>query len=217
MSISKDTPRRCRQSGYTILMVVFLVATILILATAVAPNLLTLGRRERETETIWRGEQYKRAIGLYFRKFGKYPTKVEDLTAETNGVRFLRHAFTEPLNKEDGSWRFIYVGPSGELIGSLRRTSLLQNVQSAPPPSGTLAGASAQNSMESQPRPLEGSVIGGNIVGVASKIKESSLRVYDGGDRYELWEFIWSSQNGQILQPPTPVQATPGTTQPPPA
>jgi len=71
--------------------------------------------------------------------------------------------------------------------------------------------------MESQPRPLEGSVIGGNIVGVASKIKESSLRIYDGGDRYELWEFIWSSQNGQILQPPTPVQATPGTTQPPPA
>ena len=31
---------------------------------------------------VWRGEQYERAIGLYYRKFGKYPTKVEDLTRD---------------------------------------------------------------------------------------------------------------------------------------
>src|SRR5882762_10509700 len=213
MSISKDTPRRCRQSGYTILMVVFLVATILILATAVAPNLLTLGRRERETETIWRGEQYKRAIGLYFRKFGKYPTKVEDLTAETNGVRFLRQAFTEPMNKDDGSWRFIYVGPSGQLVGSLRRTSLLQALITTPTlpggpgtnpnsPFGTPSqtGQNLGQAPQSQPQPLEGAVIGGNIIGVASKVKQDSLRVYEGGDRYELWEFIWSPQQ-QIAIP----------------
>ena len=52
---------------------------------AVSPKLLTQGRREREEETVWRGEQYKRAIGLYFRKFGCYPTKVDDLAKQTNG------------------------------------------------------------------------------------------------------------------------------------
>src|SRR5437016_4793177 len=106
--------RRCGQSGYSLLMVIFLVATMLIFAVVAAPNLLTEGRRERETETVWRGEQYERAIGLYFRKFGKYPTKIDDLTKQTNGARFLRQAYTDPMNKDDGSWRFIYVGPNGQ-------------------------------------------------------------------------------------------------------
>ena len=77
-------------------MAVFLVATVLILAAMAAPNVLTQGRRERETELVWRGEQYERAIGLYYRKFGKYPTRVDDLVKQTNGVRFLRQAYTDP-------------------------------------------------------------------------------------------------------------------------
>src|SRR5258708_15317769 len=109
-------------------MVVFMVATMLITAMAVTPNLLTEGRREKEEELVWRGNQYVRAIGLYYRKFGKYPTKVEDLTKETNGVRFLRQAYTDPMNKEDGSWRFIYVGPNGQLLGSVKQTNLLQGL-----------------------------------------------------------------------------------------
>jgi type II secretory pathway pseudopilin PulG len=232
MPISRVPIRFRKQAGYSLLMVVFMVATVLILAAAAAPNLLTEGRREREEETVWRGEQYKRAIGLYFRKFGKYPTRIEDLTNQTNGVRFLRQAYTDPMNKEDGSWRFIYVGPNGQLIGSLRRTSLLQNVVTAPPvpgaspfgmgsqpppPPGATPGAPAPNPLESQPQPLQGAVLGGNIIGVGGKIKKSSLRVYQGGDTYEKWEFIWNpNQLGQgppAIAPGT--QLTPGT--PPPA
>ena len=147
----QSTTRRA-ESGYSLLMVVFLVATSLILSSVVVPNLLTQGRREREAETVWRGQQYERAIGLYFRKFGRYPTKVDDLTRQTNGARFLRKAYTDPMNKDDGSWRFIYVGPNGQLIGSKHSQSLLQSVlgtsaatgisplgglaQPPPPPSG---------------------------------------------------------------------------------
>lgn len=235
---------RHRESGYSLLMVVFMVATVLILASAVVPNLLTQGRREREAETIWRGEQYVRAIGLYYRKFGRYPTKVDDLTKQTNGVRFLRQAYTDPTNKEDGSWRFIYVGPNGQLIGSLRQTSLLQNVLSTPSlpiasltgaggpsnpgvspgmgtnPGGAQGGAPgatgpggqqtgsgmAPNPLQAQPQPLGGAVIGGNIIGVGSKIKQSSLRIYEGGDTYEQWEFIWNqAQQIAIPGPQAPV------------
>jgi hypothetical protein len=228
-------------------MVVFLVATLVVLSSAVVPNILTQGRREREEETIWRGEQYERAIGLYFRKFGKYPTKVDDLTKQTNGVRFLRQAYTDPMNKEDGSWRFIYVGPNGQLIGSLRSTSLMQSAATAfaltgatplgpgaapPPPPGATPGIGAPGasqtgqppgqqtaqqtgnqtggglgpiSLGSQPQPLTGTVIGGNIIGVGSKIKESSLRVYEGGETYEEWEFIWNP----VLQSGIPGQTAP--------
>jgi len=195
---------------------------MLILAATAVPNLLVQGRREREEEMVWRGEQYKRAIGMYFVKFGKYPTKVDDLVKQTNGIRFLRQAYTDPMNKEDGSWRFIYVGPNGQLIGSLRSTSLLQSVlstptmpgatpvgsaaQTPPPPGANTTGAPgapgqtgqqasgslAPNPLASQPQPLQGSVIGGNIIGVGSKVKQSSLRIYQGGDTYEQWEFIWN-------------------------
>jgi type II secretory pathway pseudopilin PulG len=119
-------------------MAVFMVATMLILAAATAPNILTQGRREKEEDMIWRGQQYARAIGLYYRKFGKYPTKVDDLVKETNGVRFLRKPYTDPMNKDDGSWRFIYAGPNNQLIGSLRQVSLLQSALSTPGLTGAL-------------------------------------------------------------------------------
>ena len=206
-------------------MVIFMVATMILLATTAALRIDTQGRRERETELAWRGEQYKRAIGLYFRKFNKYPTKVDDLVKQTNGVRFLRQAYTEPMNKDDGSWRFIYVGPGGQLIGSLRRTSLLQTLITTPTlpggpgasssnPFGTSSQTGQTNGQSPQPQPLQGDVIGGNIVGVASKVKLDSLRVYEGGDTYELWEFIWSPMQqiaipaGQGGQPSAPTGPT---------
>src|ERR1700733_7457665 len=131
--------RRRNEAGFTLLMVVFLVAALIIATAAAVPSILTQGRREKEADMVWRGEQYERAIGLYYRKFGKYPTKVEDLTRETNGVRFLRKAYKDPMNKDDGSWRFIYVGPNGQLIGSLRQTSLLQGALATPTLPGTPA------------------------------------------------------------------------------
>jgi type II secretory pathway pseudopilin PulG len=238
MKPANSTTRRRTQAGYTLLMVVFMVATMIILAAAATPNLLTQGRREKEEDMVWRGEQYERAIGLYYRKFGKYPTKVEDLTRQTNGVRFLRQAYTDPMNKDDGSWRFIYVGPNGQLIGSHRQTSLLQGALAVPglngssalggglqplAPLGATAGgttsanqapgagqpgqqtnpATAANPLESQPQPFQGTVLGGNIIGVGSKIKKPSIRVYLGGDTYQEWEFIWN---------PTGLNAIPGQT-----
>jgi type II secretory pathway pseudopilin PulG len=234
--------RHRTQAGYTLLMVIFLVASMLIFALAAAPNVLTEGRREKEAEMVWRGEQYERAIGLYYKKFGKYPTKIEDLTRETNGVRFLRQAYKDPMNKDDGTWRFIYVGANGQLIGSLRQTSLVQNAlglsnsgtassfggllglgQGQGQNAGTMNGpggaagapgaaggfgatgsqtnsAANPNPLESQPQMLSGDLIGGNIIGVGSKIKKPSLRIYKGGDTYQQWEFIWNPV-GQLAVP----------------
>ena len=234
--------RHRNQAGYTLLMVIFLVASMLIFALAAAPNVLTEGRREKEAEMVWRGEQYERAIGLYYKKFGKYPTKIEDLTRETNGVRFLRQAYKDPMNKDDGTWRFIYVGANGQLIGSLRQTSLVQNAlglsnsgtassfggllglgQGQGQNAGTMNGpggaagapgaaggfgatgsqtnsAANPNPLESQPQMLSGDLIGGNIIGVGSKIKKPSLRIYKGGDTYQQWEFIWNPV-GQLAVP----------------
>jgi hypothetical protein len=56
------------------------------------------------------------------------------------------------------------------------------------------------NPLESQLQPFNGTVMGGNIIGVGSKMKQPSLRIYLGGETYQEWEFIWNP-TGQIALP----------------
>jgi len=101
------------ERGYALLMVVFLVTLLLISVVAVAPNILTEGKREKEKEMVWRGKQYARGVKLYYRKMGRFPTSLDDLTKpKTGSLRFMRQAYKDPMNKEDGAWRLIYVGAS---------------------------------------------------------------------------------------------------------
>jgi type II secretory pathway pseudopilin PulG len=253
MSSANPKIRRGGEEGYTLLLVVFMVATMFIAAAIATPNIITQGRRQKEEEMIWRGNQYARAIGLYYRRFGKFPTKVEDLTNQTNGVRFLRQAYPDPMNKADGSWRFIYLGPSGALVGSNVWISLTQlaaasggaggtgnagaapltgmlgqldnsqSQQGAPGVAGTggpSSSASSSSSGSSQPQPLGGSVVGGNIIGVGSKIDRTALKVYRGQNNYKNWEFIWNPLRTAVPgQPPASVNPPGGgsTNGPPPA
>jgi type II secretory pathway pseudopilin PulG len=120
------TKRPGLERGYALIMVIFLSAVMFIMAAAALPNLLTQGRRQKEEEMIWRGGQYERAVRLYYHKYGRFPQKVEDLAKANNGIRFLRQAYPDPTNKADGTWRMIYVTPAGQLIGSVRYTSLAQ-------------------------------------------------------------------------------------------
>src|SRR5262249_35045488 len=109
------------QSGYAIMLVLLMASLMLIATMVVPPNLLNQGRRRREIEMIWRGKQYTRAIRMFYRKTGKFPTSLEDLTKPKIGnIRFMRQTYKDPMNPKDGEWRLIYVGPAGQLIGSLK-------------------------------------------------------------------------------------------------
>src|SRR5271156_58351 len=114
------------EAGYTLLFAVFLAASMLIMLSIVSLKITTQGQREQEEEMVWRGHQYERGIRRYVQKFGRYPTKIDDMVKATSGVRYMREAYKDPMNKADGSWRFIYVTPAGQLIGSVRYTSLVQ-------------------------------------------------------------------------------------------
>src|SRR5260370_11379138 len=109
------------QQGYALLMVIFMTTMLLILAALAAPNIRTEGQREKEKEMIWRGRQYVRGVKLYYRKMGRFPTSIDDLTKPKVGsLRFLRQAYKDPMNTQDGSWRLIYGCPAGQLICSLK-------------------------------------------------------------------------------------------------
>src|SRR5260221_14058503 len=96
---ARSFARRKGEQGYAILLVLFLATVMLIGAMAVAPNVLTEGRRQREAEMIWRGKHYARGGKLYYRKTGKFPTSMDDLTKPKLGsLRFIRQPYNDPMN-----------------------------------------------------------------------------------------------------------------------
>lgn len=265
ISRRRSKSRKPREQGFALLLVIFLATMLLLLATMAAPDIKTEGQREKEKEMIWRGQQYTRGIKMYYRKLGRFPTSIDDLTKPKVGsLRFMRQAYKDPMNAKDGSWRLIYVGPAGQLIGSLKPQS--QNLQFGQVPAGmgtpvaALAGPNAPNSgfgsvlgqaigqvgslnnpqgqpgtqptsstgfgstsspfssstfsTSSSPTAATGpavsadqstgangdtpipdgdtpTIMGGNIIGVGSKINKKSVMVYDKAKNYRLFEFIW--------------------------
>ena len=119
--------RRPAQRGYAYLMALFMVVTLIIGSQVAMKNIVTEGRREREAEMIWRGQQYVRAIRLYYVKTGHYPSNLDDLKKGLPELHFLRYAaYKDPMKKDDAKWRLIYVNAAGQIIGSVKYATLQQ-------------------------------------------------------------------------------------------
>jgi len=119
--------RRLGQSGYAYFLAFFMITVMIIGSQAVLRNMVTEGRRQREAEMIWRGNQYVRALRLFYRKSGHYPQSMDDLEKGLPGLHFLRSECSkDPLNKADGTWRLIYTNASGQIIGSVRYATMQQ-------------------------------------------------------------------------------------------
>jgi hypothetical protein len=245
------------EHGYALLVVIFLMTLLLISTTVIAPNILTEGRREKEKDMIWRGKQYARGVKLYYRKMGRFPSNLDDLTKPKLGsLRFMRQAYKDPMNKDDGSWRFIYVGPGGQLIGSLKPpqqnltlpqaggigtpASALNGPNAPAQPGGTGQGlggtqpGGAQSgttppgttgtpvsadqgtpgSDQAIPTGDTPTIIGGNIIGVGSKINKSSIIVYEKAKNYRLFEFIWDPSKDNVIGGQPGLQTGTGLGQP---
>jgi len=105
----------------------FMITAMIIGSQVVLRNLAVEGRRERESEMIWRGNQYVRALRLFYRKTGHYPQSMDDLQKGLPELHFLRpECLKDPINKTDGSWRLIYTNASGQIIGSVRYATMQQ-------------------------------------------------------------------------------------------
>jgi type II secretory pathway pseudopilin PulG len=107
--------RRPREGGYILLTLLLLVALMAIFAMGVIIPIKFANQRDQEQEMIHRGVQYTRAIRAYYKKFGRYPTKLEDLD-NTNNLRYLRKHYKDPLNK-NGDFRLLHYGEPGVTLG----------------------------------------------------------------------------------------------------
>ncbi len=96
------------QRGVILLMMLVVLALTIIALSVAAPKMAQMIKRDRETEMIHRGVQYARAIKKFYKKFGRYPTSIEQLE-NTNNIRFLRKRYKDPMSP-DGKWRFVRYG-----------------------------------------------------------------------------------------------------------
>jgi type II secretory pathway pseudopilin PulG len=92
--------RRESQRGYILITLLLFVALLAIGAAAIVPAITFQVKRDREDEMIHRGVQYTRAVRKYFKKFGRYPTRIEDLVT-TNNIHYLRKAYKDPITGKD--------------------------------------------------------------------------------------------------------------------
>jgi type II secretory pathway pseudopilin PulG len=211
--------RRRSQSGYMLLVVLIMLALLMLALTALAPHIAGQIRREREAELMHRGQQYQRAIKRYFRKFGRYPARIEDLESTSN-IRFLRKRYTDPITGKD-DWKLIHPGEAkitpkifgqqagavGAPIGAPLGSPLGGAVGAASAPGGAVgtqptgigsinpaAAAAAASAFggAAGAQTLTRPVLGGGpIIGVSPGSEQQSLKEMDGKDHYNEWEFVY--------------------------
>lgn len=98
----------CRtERGYVLLTLVLFVALLAILSLGWIERVDFQMKRDREEELIHRGVQYSRAVRRFYKKFGRYPTRIEELE-ETNKVRFLRKPYKDPITGKD--FKLLHMG-----------------------------------------------------------------------------------------------------------
>jgi type II secretory pathway pseudopilin PulG len=108
---------RNAESGYALITILFLLGVVAVMLARSLPRDAMNAQRTREEVLIYRGEQYARAVKLYFRAHQRYPETLDDLE-ETDGVRFLRRRYRDPITGDD-QWRLIKMGADGRFEDSL--------------------------------------------------------------------------------------------------
>jgi hypothetical protein len=111
-------------AGFSLAALIFFMTAASIFIAVAVPVYQMQAKREAEEELIFRGGEYTRAIQKYQRKFGVYPTSIDQLVS-TNGLRFLRKAYKDPMTGKD--FRLLLINPDGSLTGSKVFTQNINN------------------------------------------------------------------------------------------
>jgi type II secretory pathway pseudopilin PulG len=166
--------------GYAMVALLVSLGIMSVLMGAALPVWRQAAKREKEAELAWRGEQYARAIGLFQRKYGgAFPPNLDVLVDQ----KFLRRKYKDPMTR-DGDFQILFQGAQaaqrpGQPTGAVVQAGETQN--EAPAAASQPVGGTSRGALGAQ----------GGIVGVTSKSKEQSVRLYKGRGRYNEWQFVY--------------------------
>lgn len=159
-----------------------LLGVMSIMLTVALPVWRQMVKREKEAELVFRGQQYARAIVLFQRKYAnRFPPSIDLLVEQ----RFLRKKYKDPITGDD--------------FQALPASSL--SLTPSSPQSASTPGAPATPTQPVRPGAAGARPAGpfapigaaGGIAGVASKSKEQSIRIFNGRDHYNEWQFTYLS------------------------
>jgi type II secretory pathway pseudopilin PulG len=177
-----------------------------VLMTVAMPTWRQMVRREQESELVFRGQQYVRAIGLFQKQAGPgvLPPNLDTLV---NG-HFLRKKFKDPITNQDFDLLSPTAAAGQQTPGGPGPGAGARGAGAAPgggrgfQTSGAVVGNQIGSAPGAQPTGGRGAV--GGIIGVASKSKAASIRTYNGRTHYNEWQFVF------VQQTQAPGSAVPG-------
>ena len=187
--------------GYAMAALLVGMSVMAVLMSALLPVWSHMATREKEEELIFRGRQYARAIGLFQRKFANTAPPTIDLLVEQ---RFLRKKYKDPITNDD--FQPIYAnqavqGPGGGPTSQRPGQSVSQTAPAQQPLQSGFGttGAGTQ----------------GGVIGVTSKSKGESIKLYNGRSKYNEWAFVYVQTSQRPGQSGVPGQGAPGQQQRP--
>ena len=162
-------------SGYIMVVLLIGMAVSAVWMGALLPAWRQQAIRQKEAELIFRGEQYARAIALYWRKNNQtLPPSLDVLVSQ----RYLRKKYVDPITNTD----FLTVGGLGPGFGGSGRVGG-PSPQPSGPPGGGQMGPSQGLPGQGQPGTRAG------ISGVRSTSTATSIVVYRGQTSYSQFPF----------------------------
>ncbi len=110
---------RGRQGGFTYLGLLALIVLIGLFLAAAGEVTRTAARRERETELLFIGHQYRDAIARFYQQNHRFPLSLAELVGTgTEGplpARFLRRIYPDPMTRST-DW-VLLPAPDGGISG----------------------------------------------------------------------------------------------------
>jgi len=234
MKSSTRTLNTRHEKGYILLTLLLVMALLVIGAATAASTIAFQIRRDREEEMIHRAMQYRRAIRQFTKHTGRYPRTTDELVT-SNGLRYLRKAYKDPITGKD--FRLLHMWdipsitnsagvppapganglPTGQDPNSASSPEQAQTGADTgtaqPPPASTpsasvVPGSGTGASASAQPGDNLG---GGLIVGIASTSSKKTIREFERKSRYNQWLFFYDPASDQGHDPwgPTPLTRIP--------
>jgi type II secretory pathway pseudopilin PulG len=165
---ARNSRAREAEQGFVLVGLIVAIFIMLLVLGIAAPRVVKALRREQEVEAIHRGNQYVRAVQLYYRKNGSYPGSIAQLE-KTNNVRYLRQRYVDPMTGKP-DWKLIHVGEAkttvkgffGQPLSGLPGAGL-----------GNAAGMSSSGSVGAGTAGVTGSSFGSSSFGTGGNVGSS--------------------------------------------
>lgn len=168
------------QAGYNLVMLMVLLTILNVVLAASLPAWSNVIRRDKEEELIFRGLQYAEAIRVFQNRFQRPPIRLEELVEVE--PRSIRQLWKDPMT-ESGKWALIPLqGPTAPLQ---RQDSGLDEDEQGRDRDGedgedSEGGFGGSKKQDVQVGPFKG---------VHSRSGKTSIKVFNGKERYDEWHF----------------------------